>query len=767
VPAVQPGPNFPAHRVVLAVFLNTLEISGGEVFYEASPGRLFASAELLARWNLRPGDTGQTDAAGQLFYSLDAIGGLHYSWDQAREELALTATPLAFLTSQLDAQAPRVVVPPYAPGGFLNYDVAVTSTPQAQDQSALLSAGAFGGESLFTQSLAVLDGRGVRLLSTYQSDQPDTLRSLRIGDSANATGAWGLGLLFGGVQWGTDFSVRPDFIAQSMPRIAGDALLPSTVDVLVNNVLRSRQEVPAGPFTIQNLPLVNGRGDIQVVVRDLLGREQAISQPFMASPSLLRVGLVQDAYEVGALRRNYGVQSDDYGDGFAAATYRKGLTTQWTGELRGELQKDVRTLGASSAILLPGLRSVIEATLAGSSASGLSAGGLTSVAYEHVGDRLAVNARLALQNASFRQLGSDIAHVPRQTITLQASAPLGAGTAFANYVQRQDQDESRVQVLNLNYAQRIQERVFFTVSLLQSLVGSGLSSDAHAPSVALQASFTVFFDGRHFSNAAMAQQAGLTSSALDYQQVAEPGGGVAYRLATLDGPGGGSQGAAVSTQQPFALLMGEVQRQQDGTSTRLSARGGLATLGSGTYHTQGLEQSFAIVRAGNAPGLPLFLENQLVAHTGADGTALIGNLRSFQPNALSLDPLDLPLDQSVGVVRAQVRPRRLGGVAVDLGVHALLGATLRLVLPDGSDMPPWTSVGLEGGAPAFSVGKDGEVYVELAHRGPSKLVARPAQQMACGFTLNLQANALPAIELPASDLAVPNLGTILCSALAP
>jgi outer membrane usher protein len=283
----------------------------------------------------------------------------------------------------------------------------------------------------------------------------------------------------------------------------------------------------------------------------------------------------------------------------------------------------------------------------------------------------------------------------------------------------------------------------------------------------LQASLTVFFDGTHFSNAAVSQQAGFTSAAVDYQQVAGPAGGVAYRLAALDGPGGGSQGAAVSTQQAFALLMAEAQRQQDGTSTRLSARGGLATLGSGIYLTQGIEQSFAIVQAGNAPGLPLYLENQLVAHTGADGTALIGNLRSYEPNALSLDPLDLPLDQSVGAVRAQVRPRRLGGVPVDLEVHPVLGVTLRLVLPDGSEMPPWTPVELEGQAPMFAVGKGGEVYVELAHRGSGSLVARPAGLAACGFMLNIPARDLSANDGPAIDLTVPNLGTVVCGALAP
>ena len=62
--------------------------------------------------------------------------------------------------------------------------------------------------------------------------------------------------------------------------MSGEAVLPSTVDLYVDNELRMRREVPSGPFSIQDLPVMTGQGDARLVVRDILGREQVITQPF-------------------------------------------------------------------------------------------------------------------------------------------------------------------------------------------------------------------------------------------------------------------------------------------------------------------------------------------------------------------------------------------------------------------------------------------------------------------------------------------------------
>ena len=135
--------------------------------------------------------------------------------------------------------------------------------------------------------------------------------------------------------------------------MSGEAALPSTVDLYVDSALRMSREVPSGPFSIQDLPVTTGQGDARLVVRDILGREQVITQPFYATPRLLQPGLQEYSYELGFVRRNFGSDSNNYGRALAVGTHRLGITEQFTGELHGELLGQQQTLGLGGVLLLP------------------------------------------------------------------------------------------------------------------------------------------------------------------------------------------------------------------------------------------------------------------------------------------------------------------------------------------------------------------------------------------------------------------------------
>ncbi len=95
------------------------------------------------------------------------------------------------------------------------------------------------------------------------------------------------------------FPLQPGFVTFPLPGISGEAALPSTVDLYVDNALRMRRQVPSGPFSIQDLPVTTGQGDARLVIRDILGREQVITQPFYATSRLLKQGLHDYSYELG------------------------------------------------------------------------------------------------------------------------------------------------------------------------------------------------------------------------------------------------------------------------------------------------------------------------------------------------------------------------------------------------------------------------------------------------------------------------------------
>jgi outer membrane usher protein len=91
--------------------------------------------------------------------------------------------------------------------------------------------------------------------------------------------------------------------------------------VYVNNQKTFSQKINPGPFDITHLPVPgNGAGQVNLVVKDILGNEQIISKNFYQSPILLAKGENDFSLESGFLRKNYGTKSNDYQDGFAAGT---------------------------------------------------------------------------------------------------------------------------------------------------------------------------------------------------------------------------------------------------------------------------------------------------------------------------------------------------------------------------------------------------------------------------------------------------------------
>ncbi len=142
----------------------------------------------------------------------------------------------------------------------------------------------------------------------WRTDLPGRMQTLVIGDTISSAGAWSQPVRYSGVRYARDFTLAPAYVTYPMPSISGSAALPSTVDVLINNRHNSSSTVQPGPFELTNVPTVTGAGQMQLVVRDLLGRETVISQNYYLAPVLLKPGLSDFSFEAGSLRENYGLE---------------------------------------------------------------------------------------------------------------------------------------------------------------------------------------------------------------------------------------------------------------------------------------------------------------------------------------------------------------------------------------------------------------------------------------------------------------------------
>lgn len=69
------------------------------------------------------------------------------------------------------------------------------------------------------------------------------------GDLVSGALPWSNAVRLGGVQLSRDFAVRPDLVTYPLPQFAGEAAVPSSVDLFINGYKSSSADLQPGPYT--------------------------------------------------------------------------------------------------------------------------------------------------------------------------------------------------------------------------------------------------------------------------------------------------------------------------------------------------------------------------------------------------------------------------------------------------------------------------------------------------------------------------------------
>lgn len=252
--------------------------------------------------------------------------------------------------------------PMYGRGALLNYDIYTSQTENIGSQIALWH------ELRFFEQNAVLNSTGtqrqnlsgdlqqkqgyIRYDTTLTLTNEDDATVWNIGDVITDSLSWSNSVRLGGIRYGRDFSVRPDLVTWPLPQFSGEAAVPTSVDVFINGYRAGNTRLQPGPFTLTNLPYINGAGDAVLVTTDALGRQVSTTLPFYVASEVLKSGLSDGALTVGSLRRNYGIDNFDYGPAAGSGTLRYGLTDYLTLEGHGEAAQELALGGAGAVIKL-------------------------------------------------------------------------------------------------------------------------------------------------------------------------------------------------------------------------------------------------------------------------------------------------------------------------------------------------------------------------------------------------------------------------------
>ena len=606
-------------------------------------------------------------------------GGIRARFDSSRQALALEVPPKRLPVERVELQ-PVDLTPlaRSAVGGFLNYDLMMAHGAGDTSLGAALTGGLFlpGGHG--DSSVVVQFGRAsrvIRLETRWTIDEPERMRSWRLGD-AIARGAAGVApFRFAGIQLTRSFATQPGFLTFPLSAISGAAALPSVADLYVNDVLQSRFKIRPGPFTVSDVPLVSGDGQVRLVVHDLLGRDTVISERYYSAPQLLRRGLADYSFEAGFLRRGFSTESFHYGEPFAATTQRYGLSDRVTGEFHAAVSPHVQQAAATAWAAWPTVGMITASATA--SRSGGKTGGMIQLGFERRSPRLSYGAVVDWAN-DLVTLDSVPQGKQGARIRAYAGGPTAFGSFGVSYTDTLDTAPTHLRIFSTTASVRV--RRFTTVNLLANYI------EGARDAVMLRAALSVPL-GRT-SSAIVRARTGLYGQelAVGYRRQADPAGGWGFGADANAGPFP-RVAARAEWRTDVAAFDGALAVGSGTTAIRLGATGSLGLLAGTPFAARRLGSSFGIVDVNGLANVRVYADNVLIGRSGANGRMIIPELRAFEVNSIRIEGADVPLDAELVRDHVVVRPPEGRGLVIQLAEPEESASWIEVRLENGSPLP--------------------------------------------------------------------------------
>jgi outer membrane usher protein len=664
-----------------------------------------------------------SESAGLI--ALSDLPGLTWSIDLKTQELQVTTTndrllPTRVQLDEMERPLGRRVIES-GTGVTLNYDVVGTYSGGQTGATGSLDTRAFSPWGVLSSGWlayagATSSGSGrntaIRLDSTYQFADVNTLRRYSLGDFITSGLAWTRPIHMEGAQVRSDFSMRPDLVTFPLPTLKGSVAVPSTMDVLANGNLVISRQIDAGPFEIPQLPVVSGAGTISMTVTNALGQQVNVTQPFYASLALLAPGLQTFAVQSGLVRRNWGSVSNDYGKIAGTAIYRRGLTPKFTVEGSFEGSPGTIMAGAGGLAQVSNL-GVLNFGMATSTGSG-HYGAQFSAGAQRIGRVFSLGASAIIAGHNFKDVAATNGEpVPRKQLNANAGLSLrqfgSVGVAYGaldldgapNPTTLDITPAQHSHVLSASYSIQV-HHVSIYATEFKDLTSSGTGSSG-----GLQVGLTIPF-GKRSSIGVSGESDG--SGQVQIQRSVATIGDWGYQ-AYISAPEIPHEFAQVQYKSPWALLTAGVDNSDGQTTLRLETQGALSLVDRGLFPSNTIYDSFAIVDTNGMANVHVLQENRDVGSSNSSGRLLVPDMRSFDLNHITIQPTDIPPDATINDATREVRPQDRSGVILRFPVKISHGALLRLVDEAGVALPVGSTARLRATGAIVPVGYDGDAYV--------------------------------------------------------
>jgi outer membrane usher protein len=691
-------------------------------------GHLFLKREDLDTLHLNYAKDRALLIQNESYVPLDAVIDIRHTFDE--NKLTLSFIGKTTLTEKnttdifaLDAK-PRNLYYPRETSAFLNYGLTYSYDDPIGFQSYSVSnkLGARSGDvffvsdSLYTKTKT--SDQFVRLQSSATYERRDDLQWLVLGDQFATSGDLGSTVNMGGIGFSKVYKVDPYLITQPVFNLQGSSLFPTQADIYLDGALISKKTLPPGSFDLRNIYSYMGAHSVEVVLRDPFGNEQRISSATYFNNQMLREGLHEYSYNVGFLRENYGLTSDDYGKKVFSLFHRYGVTNSLNVGARAEGSDGTYNGGLSASALVPRAGAFTVSVAESSSKGNHGAAG----SFQHSYQFSSFNTNLLLRGFS-RDYSTVSAPTTSTLVQTRYEASVGAGFLVVpvgsfslNYSATETYDGAVTRLLSANFSRTLSKTtsIFVTASTTRN------AETTNSVFVGLNFNFDKNLHGTLQYN----KTGDANTETAQIQKDIPVGEGVGYRAA-LNRTDTGT--AVTDSFNPFVQYNGRYGiysldsdiRDSAGKTTEtysLSTAGSFVYAGGFSGMSRPVNDSFGIVMVDKVPGAAVLDNGQEIGKTNSSGTLVVPTLTSYGQNMITLDVKNISMDYSISGVNKALSPSLWSGSCVAFDAVKMQAVTGSLsVLHDGKMEPleyqeGIITVGTQ--TVTFPTGKGGEFYIE-------------------------------------------------------
>lgn len=735
-------------RTYLDVVVN--DVDRGAVFALVRGGHVFVDAADVDRLGIKRGHDREVALRGRSFVELDSLApGVRYRFDANALTLHLALAPELLPEKKLSlaSNRPRDLVRSYTRFASLNYAISATGagTLAASIEPRLSWRESQVLESTFGRTIF---GNVARGYTTYTIDDVSRLRRTSIGDVLATSDDFASGAVLGGFEVRRAFALDPYAVTFPLPSLTTRLVTPTVAQVYVNGVLVQTIDLPPGNYTLANLPIRSGITNAQVVLVDAFGRTQTQASQFYGATSLLRRGLTDYAYDVGALRPSPAGRNDRYTSLAATGRYRVGVSDRFTAGVRVESGGGVFD-GGGALDILTGARGLVHAAFSASRAQAFS-GAAASLGYSLEGFRSALSGLVVAQSARFATLGlaplADRALLNAQLAYSVRIAPRFNASFFA--ATTNDRDAGHVNRTSVMLSNTI-HGVSVDAAISRDWAPAGVSNG-----FSLSLTRVV---GHDVTSLQTNQDGGVPATTMSLAHASSEPLGVNGAIA-VDTLRPLPSLASIDAGLPFSRIGATAQRRADGGYFTMGSLAGAITLADrDVLFSQTIDDGFVILSAPGVARLPAYYNAQYVGRTDARGDVLVPFALSNQSNRLNFSDASMPLDVALDATAFDVAPDYHGGAIVRTQVariHSIAGF-YTIVTSTGMRLPVFGAIELRNGATRIDGRFDADGHFSIDRIDPGLYdVTMSDGEGGCETTLDVPAFTNPRI----------NFGRLTCDA---